>query len=284
VLNPLFDQKDQLAEPNFGERYAHALRDQQGADQRFSTEHPIVDTTTKLTGGIASMAPAMAAAPWTFGVGGTLPGMVARSAITGATLGGADAAARGQDIPRGALYGGIFGAALPATGRAIRALVSPARMTAAANAIADSANTSAGAREAAAGAGASTTAAPDSAAAVADSGASGMARAETAEGLQLLRQQYVDKVTALADKAKAMRAEGHSEEDIARAVSAERRALGVQYKARTPPDELAQIHERNLKIYGDKLGPTIEWHRNAGRSWEQIIESASRPGGGDLGL
>jgi hypothetical protein len=139
LLNPLFDPKDQLAEPTFGERYAHALRDQEGADQRFSTEHPVVDTAAKLTGGIASMAPVMAAAPWTFGVGGTLPGMVGRSAIAGATLGGADAAARGQDIPRAALYGGIFGAALPATGRAVGALVSPARTTAAANAIADSA-------------------------------------------------------------------------------------------------------------------------------------------------
>jgi hypothetical protein len=152
VLNPLFDRKDQLAEPTFGERYAHALRDQQGADQRFSTEHPVVDTAAKLTGGIASMAPVMAASPWTFSVGATLPGMVGRSAIIGATLGGADAATRGQDIPRAASYGGIFGAALPATGRAIGALVSPARTTSAANAIADSANTAASAREAAGGA------------------------------------------------------------------------------------------------------------------------------------
>jgi hypothetical protein len=46
---------------------------------------------------------------------------------------------------------------------------------------------------------------------------------------------------------------------------------------------LAKIHERNLNKYGDKVGPTIEWYRKAGRSWDQIIETASKPGGGDLG-
>jgi hypothetical protein len=84
-LNPLFDQRDQLSEPTFGERYAHALRDQEGADKRFSTEHPGLDTAAKLTGAIASTAPAVAATPWAYGVRGTLPGMMLRSAITGAT-------------------------------------------------------------------------------------------------------------------------------------------------------------------------------------------------------
>jgi hypothetical protein len=73
LLNPLFDQRDQLTEPTFGGRYAHALRDQEGADKRFSSEHPRLDTAARLTGGIAAMAPAVAAAPWAYGVGGTLP-------------------------------------------------------------------------------------------------------------------------------------------------------------------------------------------------------------------
>jgi hypothetical protein len=38
-----------------------------------------------------------------------------------------------------------------------------------------------------------------------------------------------------------------------------------------------------MNKYGDKVGPTIEWYRKAGRSWDQIIETASKPGGGDLG-
>jgi hypothetical protein len=60
--------------------------------------------------------------------------------------------------------------------------------------------------------------------------------------------------------------------------------LGVQYKDLTPAPELEVIYARNLKTYGDKLGPTIDWLRAKGKSWEQIIESSSRPGGKDLGL
>jgi hypothetical protein len=37
-----------------------------------------------------------------------------------------------------------------------------------------------------------------------------------------------------------------------------------------------------MQRYGDKLGPTIEWLRNQGKTWKQIIESASRPGGKDV--
>ena len=43
------------------------------------------------------------------------------------------------------------------------------------------------------------------------------------------------------------------------------------------------IYERNLNKYGDKLGPSIEYLRSKGNSWEDIIESAYRPGGEDLG-
>jgi hypothetical protein len=57
-----------------------------------------------------------------------------------------------------------------------------------------------------------------------------------------------------------------------------RRDLGVQYKALTPADELARIYKTNIRDYGDPLGPTIEWLRGRGKTWEQIIESASRPG------
>ena len=81
-----------------------------------------------------------------------------------------------------------------------------------------------------------------------------------------------------------MRAAGNSAEEIARALHAQRRALGVQYKNLTPDEPLQQIYERNLAKYGDKLGPTIDYLRNKGKSWEEIIESACRTGGKDLGL
>jgi hypothetical protein len=58
----------------------------------------------------------------------------------------------------------------------------------------------------------------------------------------------------------------------------------VQYKNLTPPDELEKIYARNLDKYGDKLGPTIDYMRSVqGKTWEQIIQKASTPGGKDLG-
>jgi hypothetical protein len=77
---------------------------------------------------------------------------------------------------------------------------------------------------------------------------------------------------------------GASSEQVARQLHQMRRDLGVQYKDLTPAPELEVIYARNLKTYGDKLGPTIDWLRAKGKSWEQIIESSSRPGGKDLGL
>lgn len=99
-----------------------------------------------------------------------------------------------------------------------------------------------------------------------------------------LREAYRREVRGLSRKVDEMRAAGHTPEEIARAVSADRRALGVKYKDLTPPDKLEQIYARNLEKYGDRLGPTIEYLRGRGKTWEQIIESATRPGGGDLGL
>jgi len=73
-----------------------------------------------------------------------------------------------------------------------------------------------------------------------------------------------------------------NEEAIARTLHAARRSLGVEYKNLTDPTLLERIYERNLQRYGDKLGPTIEWLRNRGKTWKQINESASRPGGKDV--
>lgn len=87
-----------------------------------------------------------------------------------------------------------------------------------------------------------------------------------------LRQAYEAEVRALATKAAQMRADGHSVEEIARELHAERRALGIKYKDVTPPEILKKILERNRQMYGDELGPTIGWLRAQGKSWDEIIE------------
>jgi RHS repeat-associated protein len=96
------------------------------------------------------------------------------------------------------------------------------------------------------------------------------------------REAYKAEVRALTTKVAEMRAAGRSVEQIAIEVHAERRALGIKYKDITPPELLKRILERNVRDYGDELGPTIKWLRDRGKTWEQIIESASRPGGQDL--
>jgi hypothetical protein len=71
---------------------------------------------------------------------------------------------------------------------------------------------------------------------------------------------------------------------VARAVSAERRAIGEAFKEITPPALRETIYARNLKIYGDRLGPSVDWLRAHGKTWDQIIGSAVRTGGKDLGF
>src|SRR5258708_6748211 len=121
ILNPLFDKKDQLSEPTFGERYAHSLRDQEGMDKNFEAAHPIVDTAAKLAGGVGSGVALLKAAPVVGSrvlglTGKTLPLQIRNGALSGAAIGGADAAIRGDDWKTGALTGGGAGAAAPAAG------------------------------------------------------------------------------------------------------------------------------------------------------------------------
>jgi RHS repeat-associated protein len=99
-----------------------------------------------------------------------------------------------------------------------------------------------------------------------------------------VRHRYVAAVRSLADRATELRGKGYDSEYIARVLHSKRRELGIIYKDVTPPGLRQQIFERNLKKYGDPWGPTIDRLRAQGKSWDDIIESATRPGGGDLGF
>lgn len=97
-----------------------------------------------------------------------------------------------------------------------------------------------------------------------------------------LREQYEEQVLGLTRKAEQLEQEGIGIPAIATAMHAERRALGIDFKNRSTPEARDRIYERNLERYGDKLGPTLEYLVSDGKSWEDIIESAARPGRGDL--
>ncbi len=93
-----------------------------------------------------------------------------------------------------------------------------------------------------------------------------------------LRDDYELAVRALANKADALRGQGASPETIARALHADRLALAVGFKHRTPEPLRTQIYARTEAKYGNPSGPTIESLIAQGKSWEQIIDGATRPG------
>jgi len=106
-----------------------------------------------------------------------------------------------------------------------------------------------------------------------------------AEGGEIaLRAAYEREVGSIADRVAAWAKAGADPEFVPREAWADRRAIGIYYKALTPPELREILFARNLARYGDPLGPTIEYLRAQGRTWEQIIEGASRSGGRDLGF
>jgi hypothetical protein len=93
-----------------------------------------------------------------------------------------------------------------------------------------------------------------------------------------LRSEYEQAVSSLRGLVAEMRGAGYSPECIARTVHDARRKLAGHFKERTPEPLRSKIYARTLAVYGDALGPTIERLRADGKNWNDIIESAIRPG------
>lgn len=93
-----------------------------------------------------------------------------------------------------------------------------------------------------------------------------------------LRDAYEHEVRDLGRLADCLRAKGMPLETIARTLHRERRAIAIRYKRATPKTMRLRIAERTVARYGNRAGPTIAQLRRAGRSWEDIIASAQRPG------
>lgn len=101
-----------------------------------------------------------------------------------------------------------------------------------------------------------------------------------------LRQHYIKDVEDnLGSLEQELRSQGATDEQIARALQAERRSIGQEYKDLTPEPMKSEIYGRNQERYGDPLGPTYDYLKNEkGLTDQQIIDGAKRTGGGDLGL
>ena len=91
-----------------------------------------------------------------------------------------------------------------------------------------------------------------------------------------LRLEYEKKVYELQSMPEKLKAEGYTEDQIARAMHEKRRELGQQYKEAAPPLFREYIYAATAAKYGDPLGPTYEMPRKK-KTCKQIIESASRP-------
>lgn len=93
-----------------------------------------------------------------------------------------------------------------------------------------------------------------------------------------LRQQYEAAVAALAHDAARKLAAGVPEEDVARWADAERDALKLSYREATPPHVLVRIVANTRARYGNDVGPSADDLRREGKTWRQIIDSATRAG------
>ena len=97
-----------------------------------------------------------------------------------------------------------------------------------------------------------------------------------------VRQNYVKDVYELKAEVSKLVASGASSEEIARYSYQARNALKSKYREYTPVEMLKVIDVRNMERYGDVLGPSFDDLIRSGKSFEQIIESSTRAGGGDI--
>ena len=97
-----------------------------------------------------------------------------------------------------------------------------------------------------------------------------------------VRQAYERTVRELGRVGDDMLSNGYSEEVTAQTMHYLRRRVGVIFKEQTPALQRGVIYVRNMLKYGDRLGPSFHRLRKSGKSYDAIIESASKPGGTDL--
>lgn len=96
--------------------------------------------------------------------------------------------------------------------------------------------------------------------------------------MENLRAEYEQAVRAIAHWVLALREGGTDAETVARFAHADRQRIALAYKDLTPEPLRSHIRERTIAVYGEAAGPSIEYLRQQGKSWEQIADGASRPG------
>lgn len=104
-------------------------------------------------------------------------------------------------------------------------------------------------------------------------------RSETPQEREVARDQrmrYHDLLEDMERTECAMRAEGRSEEDIARTLVQMRNDAKDVVRAGMTPEQVAELEARNQKKYGNPLGPTADQLYLKYGSWEKVTEAATR--------
>ena len=126
AINPFLSDANKLQGGTFGERYQNSLAVQNGQDQQFQADHPVLATGAQIAGGVGmlgGLGSAIPAAGTALGMSGNLATRTIAGGLSGAVLGGGDAAVRSEGDPeaikRGAELGGVVGLAAPGAGAII---------------------------------------------------------------------------------------------------------------------------------------------------------------------
>ncbi|WP_406451182.1 hypothetical protein OG782_15170 [Streptomyces sp. NBC_00876] len=104
-------------------------------------------------------------------------------------------------------------------------------------------------------------------------------RSETPQEREIARDQrmrYHDLLEDMEREECTMRAEGRSEEDIARTLVQMRNDAKDVIRAGMSPEQVAELEARNQKKYGNPLGPTADQLYMKYGSWEKVTEAATR--------
>jgi RHS repeat-associated protein len=98
-----------------------------------------------------------------------------------------------------------------------------------------------------------------------------------------IRRAYVEAVQALAGLVAVWRKRGWTDEMIARELVRLRNQLKEEFREYMDDDDRERLEERNEEKYGNPIGPTYDQLRRR-KTDREIIESALKTGGSDLGL
>ncbi|RSS72817.1 hypothetical protein [Streptomyces sp. WAC06614] len=104
-------------------------------------------------------------------------------------------------------------------------------------------------------------------------------RAETPEQREesrRIRMQYHALLGEMDRTACRMRQDGRSEEEIARTLVQMRNDAKDVTRAGMSPEEVRRLEERNMKKYGNPLGPTADQLHAKYGSWQEVSAAATR--------